>query len=226
MAAQIDEAAQARHGATRAEEDDVTTAERVIDLETERRKRAAGASEAAGATQSMTDDEARAWLDGLMRSHGERLARYFAFRVRDEDTARDLVIETFYRAWRSRHTFRGEARPSTWLWTIGRRVLAAHYEQKSRRAPEVLTDTLPDVDSSPPPSGEGERRRHALLECLGQLSERIQRTAELVWLLGHSYVEAAEILEDSADSVRMRLKRARAPLQACLSEKGIVGANA
>lgn len=208
----------------------MTTAERVIDLETERRKRAGvDAQSAAVAPErpvaSMSEDEARAWLDALMRSHGEKLARFFNFRLRDEDTARDLVIETFYRAWRSRHTFRGDAQPSTWLWTIGRRTLAAHYEQKSRRQAEVLTNELPEYEApTPPPTGEAEQRRNAVLECLAQLSERIQRTAELVWLLGHSYVEAAEIMEDSADSVRMRLKRARAPLQACLAEKGIVSA--
>lgn len=190
-------------------------AERVIDLDAERRKRTS--------TKNMTDDEARAWLDGLMRSHGERLARYFRPRVQDDETAQDLVIETFFRAWKSRHTFRGEAKASTWLWTIGRRTLAAHYESKSRRAPELLVDTLPEQGHTSQDDEAGGRKR-ALLECLGKLSERIQRTAELVWLLGHSYVEAAEIMDDKPDSVRMRLKRARAPLQECLAGKGIVGA--
>ncbi len=74
-----------------------------------------------------------------------------------------------------------------------------------------------------PPIEEERSRRQALIACFKVLNERIQRSAELVWVLGHSYVEAAGILDESADTVRMRLKRARVPLQRCLSEKGVIG---
>lgn len=171
------------------------------------------------------DVEAKRWIEDLMAAQSGRLGRFFQFRIHDEDLARELVIETFFRAWKSRHTFRGEAKASTWLWTIAQRVLIHHYKQRARRAAEVLTDTLPDVppDSLPETPDSDNLQQRAVLECMAQLNEHIQRTAELVWMLGHSFVEAAEILGESADTVRMRLKRARKPLQDCLARKGILG---
>ena len=165
-------------------------------------------------------------MEALMKSHGAKLARYFNFKLRDEDLSQDLLIETFLRAWKSRHTFRGEAKASTWLWTIGQRTMAHYFKQRKRRENEVLTEKIPEqmVDGRQTVV-EKSAKQQALIECLSQLNEHIQRSAELVWLLGHSFVEAAEILEESADTVRMRLKRARRPLQDCLSDKGVVASS-
>ncbi len=167
------------------------------------------------------DAQAREWLDGLMRSHGAKLGGFFRFKTRDAAAAEDLVIETFCRAWQGYESFRGEAKASTWLWTIARRTLAAYYEQNRRRAPEVLVETLPESGRCQDVSAASERRE-ALAACMESLSERARQTCELVWLLGYSYVEAATLLEESADAVRMRLKRVRLPLQQCLEEKGVL----
>ena len=178
------------------------------------------------AGERLSEDDTRVWFEELMKTYGKRVGSYFLYRTGDEEGARDLVIETFFRAWRARESFRGEAKASTWLWTIARRTLAAYYENKTRRSPEVLTDEMPDM-AAPEEMPVVERTtRQALLDCLETLNERVQRSAELVWVLGHSYVEAAQIMEESADSVRMRLKRARSPLQRCLTEKGIVWSQA
>jgi len=171
------------------------------------------------------DAEARRWFDTLMRAHGARLGRFFAYKVRDEDVARELVIETFFRAWKSRRSFRGDAKPTTWLWTIAQRALAHHFKKQARRADEVLVDAPPEASADARHElVDRASQRDALLACLSGLNERIQKTVELVWILGHSYVEAAELLGDTPDTVRMRLKRARKPLQDCLAQKGIVGA--
>lgn len=172
-----------------------------------------------------SEEEMRVWFEDLMKTYGNRVGSYFLYRTGDEEGARDLVIETFFRAWRARDSFRGEAKASTWLWTIARRTLASYYEKKKKRSAEVLTDELPDVAAAEVPMVERSTRQ-ALLDCIEALNERVQRSVELVWVLGHSYVEAAQIMEESADSVRMRLKRARSPLQRCLVEKGIVGSQA
>lgn len=176
---------------------------------------------------AVPDDEAeaKAWFEDLMKAYGNKVAGYYRYKLRDDDLSSDLTIECFARVWKARHSFRGEAKASTWLWTIARRTLAAHFEKKKRRSPEVLTDEIPERSAaeSPDPADRSQKRR-ALTECLEALNEKIQRCAELVWVLGHSYVEVAEMLGESPDTVRMRLKRARKPLQECLVSKGIVGA--
>lgn len=172
-------------------------------------------------TVSETRD--KAWLRALMTRHGGVLAGYFATRLGDRALAEELVIEVFFRAWSCRHSLEVEEAVRGWLWTIAKRVLAAHFKRQSRRPDVVVMEAPPERPSLETRTDERSVKRKALRECLGALNERVQRSAELVWLLGHSYVEAAELLGDTPDSVRMRLKRARGPLQSCLARKGVLG---
>lgn len=61
--------------------------------------------------------------------------------ARDRDAACDLAQEVFLKAWRYRHTFRGDSRLSTWLFAITRNhcLTAA---KKHRNDPVQIEDTL------------------------------------------------------------------------------------
>ena len=74
----------------------------------------------------ITDEELlKRFLDGDERSFVELMGRYkepilgFIYRfVGDYDDAADLAQETFVRLYRFAHTFKGEVKFSTWLYTI------------------------------------------------------------------------------------------------------------
>ena len=59
--------------------------------------------------------------------YGDMLYRYALPRVNDEDTAKDLVQETFLAAWRNYENFKGEISEKNWLYNILKNKIIDHY---------------------------------------------------------------------------------------------------
>ena len=145
-----------------------------------------------------------------------------------EETARDLLQETFFQALRSLPNFRGESKLSTWLYSVAKNVALARYRDDKRRSPleeETLTRVAAHREGRPaPPSGEapswnpaeettrneGKALVHAALE---ELSDNYRRVVELRDLEELSTEETAERLGLTRVNVRVRLHRARKKLK-------------
>jgi RNA polymerase sigma-70 factor, ECF subfamily len=96
-------------------------------------------------------DRQRAELATLFDTHGIKVKAYFRRSGVGDAQAEDLTQETFARALRALGAFRGDAKLSTWLWTIAQNLLLEH-----RRRPSLLRaehDGEPvDVDSLSAPA--------------------------------------------------------------------------
>jgi RNA polymerase sigma-70 factor (ECF subfamily) len=68
---------------------------------------------------SMSAGEA---VERLMQDHGGRIYGLGLRLCGDPEDARDLVQETFLRAYRKWDQFEGRSEPATWLYTIASRV--------------------------------------------------------------------------------------------------------
>ena len=68
-------------------------------------------------------------------------------RVRETDTAKDLVQETFLAAWRSVDKYNGDASVKTWLFTILKNKMIDHYRKVSNRHIEELVAGNSDSDA-------------------------------------------------------------------------------
>jgi RNA polymerase sigma-70 factor (ECF subfamily) len=125
----------------------------------------------------------------------------------DRDHLDDLVQDTYLRALRSLHTYRGDSDALRWLLTIARRACAdaIEHHQRSRRPEltrrpthdnttgidiELLLDDLPDD------------QRHAFV---------------LTQLLGYRYDEVAQICDCPVGTIRSRVARARTQLAATVT---------
>ena len=94
--------------------------------------------------QSAADDRLLDELFGeFFRRYHTRVAGWCSRLVKDVERGMDLAQEVFLRAYRYRHTFRGDARISTWLYTITRN----HCLNSIRRRE---SDPLGRCDSLPP----------------------------------------------------------------------------
>jgi len=148
-----------------------------------------------------------------------------------EETARDLLQETFFQALRSLPNFRGESKLSTWLYSVAKNVALARYRKDKRRSPldeETLTRVAARQKGAPArPSGESpswnpaeETTRNeetALVrEALEELSENYRTVIELRDLKELSTEETAERLGLTRVNVRVRLHRARKKLEEVL----------
>ena len=66
----------------------------------------------------MTQDTHREWLDGVITRWEKTLLRLCFVILGDEALAQDAVQETFFKAWKNRARFRGDASEKTWLTRI------------------------------------------------------------------------------------------------------------
>jgi RNA polymerase sigma-70 factor (ECF subfamily) len=76
--------------------------------------------------QALTDD-----FDTIVREHQKRIYRILFFLLRDQDEADALTQECFLRAYSRRASFRGDAKPGTWLVRIA--INLAQDQLRSRR---------------------------------------------------------------------------------------------
>ena len=78
------------------------------------------------------------WID----SYADNMFNYAYVRVRNRETAKDLVQDTFLSALQSLDSFRGESSEKTWLYSILKNKIIDHYRKKA----SDKTVAFPGVD--------------------------------------------------------------------------------
>ncbi len=130
--------------------------------------------------------------------------------------AEEVAQEAFLRAHRSLGEFRGEAKLSTWLYTIVSRLclnrLASGDRRAVRHGEEILL-RVADTGSGPATQAERGELEEALHRAIGELAEERRIVIILRDLEGLSYEEIAVALGLELGTVRSRLHRARMELK-------------
>lgn len=131
----------------------------------------------------------------------------------------DLAQETFLRAFRALHRFRGDGRASlgTWLVTIATRVAL---NELRRRPPwtECLDTVTESVGGGEAAVVERHASAQAIERAVADLSAAYRGAFLLRELHGLDYGEIADVLEIDVGTVKSRLSRARAKLRHALAE--------
>lgn len=142
----------------------------------------------------------------------------------DPEAARDLVQETFLAALRGWENFHGDARASTWLYTIARRTawrmrrLRAGQPRHMERFVDDSCPIEPGRDRTDPLAAliaeEEIRRLHHALETL---PAHYRLAVSLKELGGYSVAEVADALHLCEGTVKSRLHRGRNRLAGILA---------
>ena len=170
-----------------------------------------------GRVQIASDEVlARRAADGDESAFEELVVRYqdrlytLALRITLSDAdAYDCVQEGLVSAWRGLHSFRFDARFSTWIHRIVVRKAYDVLERRARTAEPV--DEVPAVSVDSPADA-----RLDLLSALAQLEPDFRVVAVACDVVGLSMDEAAAVLDLPAGTVKSRLHRARAKLAEAL----------
>jgi RNA polymerase sigma-70 factor (ECF subfamily) len=161
----------------------------------------------------------------------QRQIVHFMFRmVHNQAVAEELAQEVFLRVYRSRETYRAEARFSTWLYRIATNLGVNHArDTKHERAaqnvyldqPDAETGTTPDVaDTTPNVEMDllKDERLRAIRAHVLELPER-QRTAVLMHKYqGMDYKQIGEVLKLSESATKSLLFRAYQALRESLKD--------
>jgi RNA polymerase sigma-70 factor (ECF subfamily) len=146
---------------------------------------------------------------------------HFLFRmVRNQAIAEELAQEVFLRVYRSRESYRAEAKFTTWLYRIATNLAVNHardtrHERAAQSvyldAPDEETGTTPEVADDEPSVEQRllhEERMKAIRKHITALPER-QRVAVLMHKYqGMDYREIGEVLKLSESATKSLLFRA------------------
>ncbi|MFH5184727.1 RNA polymerase sigma factor [Paenibacillus sp. TAB 01] len=176
----------------------------------------------------MTDSQLiREIKDGNVQLYDELMRRYerkiFAFvyhmlkSAQMESLAEDLCNETFYKAYKSLHSFREvEATFSTWLYTIARNtVLSELRKNKNTKVSLEQSGLEPHAGADAMPELTVLRNEKVLMvrDAINNLPEK-QRSALILREYEQlDYQEIANILGQTVSSVKSLLFRARASVK-------------
>jgi len=143
-------------------------------------------------------------------------------RLGDPELAEEVTSEVFFEIWRSAGRFRGESRPSTWLYGIAHFKCMAESRRRKRRWKRLVLSepaSLAEVPGTEDPSATAAARADLaqVARVLASLPEEQQDTAELALLEGLPYEEVARRLGISEGTVKTRVSRIRARLRAGMS---------
>lgn len=154
-----------------------------------------------------------------------------AFRLTgDEEDARDVVQETYLRAFRGLKRFRGDAQFTTWLYRITANCASTHLGRRARHRHDELADDATVVDHrpeiDPEHRAENEALRDRLRSAIDDLPPRLRAVVVLrdVYDLPHDAI--ATELGISETAAKVRLHRARRRLRDELYPSGDTSAEA
>lgn len=137
----------------------------------------------------------------------------------NEEDAKDVVQETYLRAYRGLDGFRGDASFTTWLYRITANCASTAMAKRSRHRHDDIddlevADPRPDID--PAIRAEGSALRARVSEALEALPPRLRAVVVLrdVYDLPHEAIAAELGISEAA--AKVRLHRARLRLRAAL----------
>ena len=159
----------------------------------------------------------------LVIKYQRRIQRLIGRMVRDGDLVEDIAQETFIRAYRALHQFRGDAQFYTWLYRIAVNT-AKKFLLDMKRDPTVSENALrsnddedetswvkhePIADETPETVLAAKEIAAAVNAALMALPNDLQQALTLREIEGMSYEEIGEVMNCPIGTVRSRIFRAR-----------------
>jgi RNA polymerase sigma-70 factor (ECF subfamily) len=135
----------------------------------------------------------------------------------NEEDARDVVQDTYLRAYRGLKRFRGDAQFSTWLYRITANCATNVLTKRSRHRHDELTDDTPVIelhaDRDPEARTDQAELRAALQESLLRLPPKLRAVIVLRDIYDLPHEAIARELGISESAAKVRLHRARRRLR-------------
>lgn len=157
----------------------------------------------------------------------ERMVFSFALRcVNDRHIAEEVVQDVFTKIWKGAESYHSnQAKVTTWMLTITRRVAIDYYRKSTRRGDHLHIQSddwlqLAATDKGPDVRTEESDLRNAVFDAMGSLSNDQRVTIERMYYLGQTQREIAEELGVPLGTVKGRIRLALAHLRERLSSKG------
>jgi len=178
-------------------------------------------------------------FDLLVGRYQDRVYGYTCRMLGDPETAREITQDVFLRAYRYLGRFRGDAKFSTWLFTIVSSTCKnaqSYYGLRARHSADLSRNTEPGEQGPDGPFEKISDRKHLPEEAveqrelgnlvkksLSELPEHYRQVITLKDINDFSYHEIAGIVGCRVGTVKSRLARARLLMRESLTKAGVLG---
>ena len=167
-----------------------------------------------------SDTERTRRFNEMAEAYSTDLYRYAMWICGNDALAKDLVQETFLRAWRALDSLKDVGATKSWLITILRREYARTFERKVPKFTDVEKVVIVEDDELEP---EERTERDLLREGIMKLEPKYRDPLLLQVVFGHSCAEISEQLGISKSAVMTQLFRAREKLKIQIQKDGVTG---
>ena len=163
----------------------------------------------------------------LVIKYQRRIQRLIGRMVRDVDLVEDIAQETFIRAYKALHQFRGDAQFYTWLYRIAvntakkslmelkRDLTVSESYFKSDDDDETKTSKIEPMDDETPETVFAAKEIATMVNlALAELPDDLRQAVTLREIEGLSYEEISVAMSCPIGTVRSRIFRAREAISA------------
>ncbi len=171
------------------------------------------------------------WID----RYADYLFNYTIVRVKDRETAQDLVQETFLAGLKSMENFKGEASERTWLISILKRKIIDYYRKiNSKKGQAEVRITYNDdaesegdwleervadnFDRNAEDTMQNEELGLAIEDCIGKLPEKQAKIFRMKTILGYETETICKEFDITPSNLWVIIHRARTSLMECMQE--------
>lgn len=167
-----------------------------------------------------TEAGRQAKFNQLAQSYGTDLYRYAMWICGNDALAKDLVQETYLRAWKALDRLKDPKAAKSWLITILRREYARTFERKVPKFTELDKVVVTDESELEP---DEQTEMKILRQGIMKLAPKYREPLLMQVVLGYSCKEISDALDISKSAVMTQLFRAREQLKVQMRKDGVTG---
>ncbi|MGM8365516.1 sigma-70 family RNA polymerase sigma factor [Virgibacillus sp. W0181] len=165
-------------------------------------------------------------LEKIMIEHGSDLVRLAFSYVKDKETAKDMVQNTFIKCYENLGDFRFESSIKTWLYRITINqckdyLRSWHYRKVQAKSflESTITSFLPSVEDKVITNTEQEEMKGFIFS----LPDNYREVIFLYYYKSLSIDEIAGVTDLNTNTVKTRLRRAKQRLKVLIEEANVYG---
>lgn len=157
----------------------------------------------------------------IVIAYQNKLMAFICRIVKDEDDAKDLCQDTFFKAYRSIKSFRGRSKFSTWLFRIGYHNALNFIKKKGRelRESDSLPPFQPHVLTHPAREIEMQEMNKMVHSIMETIPAPHGAALHLYFKEGLDYKEIAEVMAVPINTVKSHIHRGKQIIRRTISKR-------
>lgn len=149
-------------------------------------------------------------------AYSDAIFRFCLVKTSHKELAEDLTQETFMRYWTALKDGKEMTNPRSFLYTIAQNLVIDWYRKKKSVSLDVLEDGGYEPKASDRITAEGDAQTQQILSVIDQLEEKDKEVLLLRFVEGLDPKDIAELFDETANAVSVRINRAITKVQRIL----------